>query len=151
VESWMVSDHILPANVPQATFHVYRLITCLPLYKGHSLSLPTNGLSLLEAKHLGILTYYLFAMMDLTDGTFSDENICDVNPRTTPQSMVFPPGQCYYPWLMEPGTITRNLPMVCLTPIPTVYHPTMGQKIEIQSRPGFLPCKGCVWTTVLDA
>jgi hypothetical protein len=31
VESWMVSDHILPANVPQATFHVYRLITCLPL------------------------------------------------------------------------------------------------------------------------
>jgi hypothetical protein len=27
----------------------------------------------LEAKHLGILTYYLFAMMDLTDGSFSDE------------------------------------------------------------------------------
>jgi hypothetical protein len=73
VESWMVNTHILPANVPPATFHVYRLISCLPAYTGHSLSLPTNGLTLLEAKHLGILTYYLFAMMDLTDGTFSDE------------------------------------------------------------------------------
>ena len=37
------------------------------------MSLPANGLTLLEAKHIGILTYYLFAMMDLTDGTFSDE------------------------------------------------------------------------------
>ncbi len=74
VESWMVNDHILPANVPDATFHVYRLIACLPAHAGHSLNLPENGLTLLEAKHLGVLTYYLFAMMDLTDGTFSDEN-----------------------------------------------------------------------------
>jgi hypothetical protein len=73
VESWMVNDHILPANVPDATFHVYRLIACLPAHAGHSLNLPENGLTLLEAKHLGVLTYYLFAMMDLTDGTFSDE------------------------------------------------------------------------------
>jgi hypothetical protein len=73
VESWMVNAHILPANVPPATFHVYRLVSCLPAYVDHALSLPTNGLTLLEAKHLGILTYYLFAMMDLTDGTFSDK------------------------------------------------------------------------------
>ena len=73
VESWMVNDHILPANIPPATFHVYSLITCLPTYAGHALSLPSNGLALLEAKYLGILTYYLFAMMDLTDGTFSNE------------------------------------------------------------------------------
>jgi hypothetical protein len=26
VESWMVSDNILPANVPPTTFHVYRLV-----------------------------------------------------------------------------------------------------------------------------
>ena len=35
--------------------------------------IPTNSLTLLEAKQIGILTYYLFAMMDLTDdGKFSD-------------------------------------------------------------------------------
>jgi hypothetical protein len=73
VESWMVNDHILPANVPTATFHVYRLLACLPAHRGSALTLPEKGLTLLEAKHLGILTYYLFAMMDLTDGTFSDE------------------------------------------------------------------------------
>jgi hypothetical protein len=75
IESWMVNAHILPTNVPPATFHVYRLISCLLAYTGHSLSLPTNGLTLLEAKHLGILTHYLFAMMDHTDGTFCDEKI----------------------------------------------------------------------------
>jgi hypothetical protein len=41
---------------------------------GHLLSLSMWGFTLLEStKHLGILAYYLFAMMDLTDGTFSDE------------------------------------------------------------------------------
>jgi hypothetical protein len=29
VKSWMVSDHMLPANVPLATFHGYCLISCL--------------------------------------------------------------------------------------------------------------------------
>jgi hypothetical protein len=29
--------------------------------------LPVNGLTILEAKHLGILTYYLFAMIHLPD------------------------------------------------------------------------------------
>jgi hypothetical protein len=73
VESWMVSEYVLPANVPPATFHVYRLISCLQKYAGHPLRIPTNGLTLLEAKQVGILTYYLFAMMDLTDdGKFSD-------------------------------------------------------------------------------
>ena len=73
VESWMVSDYMLPANVPPATFHVYRLISCLQKFAGHPLLIPTNGLTLLEAKQIGILTYYLFAMMDLTDdGKFSD-------------------------------------------------------------------------------
>jgi hypothetical protein len=73
VESWMVSDYMLPANVPPTTFHVYRLISCLQKFAGHPLLLPTNGLTLLEAKQIGILTYYLFAMMDLTDdGKFSD-------------------------------------------------------------------------------
>ena len=73
VESWMVSDHMIPANVPASTFHVYRMISCLQKYAGHPLLLPTLGLSLLEAKQVGMLVYYLFAMMDLTDGTFSDE------------------------------------------------------------------------------
>jgi hypothetical protein len=75
VESWMVSDHILPANVPPMTFHVYYLISCLHKFAGHPLLLPAAGLSLLEAKQIGMLTYYyLFAsMMDLTDnGKFSD-------------------------------------------------------------------------------
>jgi hypothetical protein len=74
VESWMVSDHILPRHVPSATFHVYKLITCLQKYAGHALILPANGLTMLEATQVGLLTYYLFAMMDLTEDTFSDRN-----------------------------------------------------------------------------
>ena len=73
VESWMVTDHMLPENVPSSTFHVYKLISCIQKYAGHKLLIPTLGLSLLEAKQVGILTYYLFAMMDLTDGSFSDK------------------------------------------------------------------------------
>jgi hypothetical protein len=69
----MVSDLMLPGNVPTSTFHVYKKISCLQKYVGHPLLLPSIGLSLLEAKQVGILTYYLFAMMDLTNGTFSDE------------------------------------------------------------------------------
>ncbi len=73
VESWMVSDYMLPANVPPATFHVYRLIGCLQKFAKNPLLLPGAGLTLLEAKQIGILTYYLFAMMDLSDdGKFSD-------------------------------------------------------------------------------
>jgi hypothetical protein len=73
VESWMVSDQIQPASVPPATFHVYSLVSCLQKFAGHPLLLPAVGLSLLEAKQIGMLTYYLFAMMDLTDdGKFSD-------------------------------------------------------------------------------
>jgi hypothetical protein len=74
VESWMVSDYMLPGNVPPATFHVYRLISCLQTHAGHTLLLPENGLSLLEAKQIGILVYFMFAMMDLSDdGKFGDE------------------------------------------------------------------------------
>jgi hypothetical protein len=67
VESWMVSPHIEPASVPPHTFHVYKLLTSLPAHVASALSLPSQGLTLLEAKHLGIITYYLFAMIDLPD------------------------------------------------------------------------------------
>jgi hypothetical protein len=67
VESWMVSPHIVPASVPPHTFHVYKLLTSLPAHADSALSLPPQGLTLLEAKHLGIITYYLFAMIDLPD------------------------------------------------------------------------------------
>jgi hypothetical protein len=68
----MVNDHILPSNVPNETFHVYRLIASLQPLTGHLLALPPMGLTQLQAKQIGILTYYLFAMMDLEDGTFSN-------------------------------------------------------------------------------
>ncbi len=68
----MVNDHILPSNVPNETFHVYRMIACLQPLSGQPLSIPPTGLTQLQAKQIGILTYYLFAMMDLEDGTFSD-------------------------------------------------------------------------------
>jgi hypothetical protein len=67
VESWMVDVNIPPASVPATSFHVYRLLPSLPSHSASLLALPANGLSLLEAKHLGILTYYLFAMIDLPD------------------------------------------------------------------------------------
>jgi hypothetical protein len=63
----MVSSHIEPASVPPHTFHVYKLLTSLPAHAASALSLPPQGLTLLEAKHLGIITYYLFAMIDLPD------------------------------------------------------------------------------------
>ena len=70
----MVSDYMLPANVPPATFHVYRLVACLQKFANHPLLLQTAGFILLEAKQIVILTHHLFAMMDLTDdGKFSDE------------------------------------------------------------------------------
>ena len=71
VESWMVSAHLPPSSTPPKTFHVYRLLTSLRHYQGQSLLLPSNGLTLADAKHIGVLTYYLFAMLDLTD-TFED-------------------------------------------------------------------------------
>jgi hypothetical protein len=67
VDAWMVNTHIAPASVPPQSFHVYRLLTSLPSYSVSSMLLPANGLTILEAKHLGILTYYLFAMIDLPD------------------------------------------------------------------------------------
>jgi hypothetical protein len=74
VETWMVSDQILPSHVPPATFHVYRLISCLQKYAGHELLLPVNGLSMLEATQVGLFTYHVFAMMDLSETTFSDSS-----------------------------------------------------------------------------
>jgi hypothetical protein len=73
VESWMVSDHIHPRNAPATTFHVYRLVSSLQTYTGHPLLLPSNGLSLLEAKQIGILTYYTFAMMDIEPDFLSEK------------------------------------------------------------------------------
>jgi hypothetical protein len=43
VESWMVSDHMLPANIPTSTFHMYRLISCLQKFASHPLLLPSEG------------------------------------------------------------------------------------------------------------
>jgi hypothetical protein len=74
VESWMlVNDHIVSSHVPPTLFHMYRLVACLQRHSEHSLLLQPVVLTLLKAKQLGIFTYYLFAMMDLTHGAFSDE------------------------------------------------------------------------------
>jgi hypothetical protein len=67
VKAWTVSSHVLPAAVPADNFHVYQLLTSLPAHSASTLSLPAHGLTLLEAKHLGILTYFLFAIIDLPD------------------------------------------------------------------------------------
>jgi hypothetical protein len=62
----MVSSHIIPSSVPAHTFHVYRLLTSLPVYSSSTLLLPPHGITaLLEAKHIDILTYYLFVMIEL--------------------------------------------------------------------------------------
>jgi hypothetical protein len=71
VDSWMVDDNMSPSHVPANSFHVYQLIGCLQSHKGKTMLLPLNGLSLLEAKQIGILVFYLFAQMDLQDYTFS--------------------------------------------------------------------------------
>jgi hypothetical protein len=71
VESWMVSPHLQPMHTPAKTFLVYRLLPSLRNHTETALLLPSEGLTLMDAKHLGVLTYYLFAMLDLTD-TFED-------------------------------------------------------------------------------
>jgi hypothetical protein len=71
VNSWMVSPSLKPLETPAQTFHVYRMIASLWTQPSSSLLLPTNGLSLMDAKHIGVLTYYLFAMLNLT-GQFDD-------------------------------------------------------------------------------
>jgi hypothetical protein len=50
VESWMVNDHILPSNVPPKTFHAYRMLASLQPLAGHPLSLPSQGITQLQAK-----------------------------------------------------------------------------------------------------
>jgi hypothetical protein len=67
VDAWMVNTHVNPASVPSQLFHVYRLLAGLPSYSASPMLLPARGLTILEAKHLGILTYHLFAMIDLPD------------------------------------------------------------------------------------
>jgi hypothetical protein len=63
----MVSAHLPPSSTPPKTFHVYRLLTSLRHYQEQALLLPITGLTLANAKHIGVLMYYLFAMLDLTD------------------------------------------------------------------------------------
>ncbi len=68
----MVSPHLQPTQISARTFHVYRLITSLRHYSGMTtLLLPAEGLSLMDAKHVGVLTYHLFSMLDLTN-SFED-------------------------------------------------------------------------------
>jgi hypothetical protein len=72
VESWMVSPHLAPLQTPAKTFHVYNLIPSLRSHSAQTaLQLPPDGISLMDAKHIGVLTYHLFAMIDLTD-SFED-------------------------------------------------------------------------------
>jgi hypothetical protein len=70
----MVSAHLEPSKTPPGTFQVYKLISSLRSYEKHPLLLPANGLTVVDAKHIGILTYSLFAMMDLTDA-FEDRKV----------------------------------------------------------------------------
>jgi hypothetical protein len=72
VESWLVSPHLQPTQIPAQTFHVYRLIPSLGHHSGMTtLLLPNEGLSLKDAKHVGGQTYHLFAMLALTE-SFED-------------------------------------------------------------------------------
>jgi hypothetical protein len=63
----MVSAHLPPAKTPPGTFHVYRLLASLRAHEQQPLYLPAPGITLAEAKHLGLLTYSMFAMLDLSD------------------------------------------------------------------------------------
>jgi hypothetical protein len=71
VNAWMVAPNLQPLLTPPRSFHVYRLISSLRNHTTSALQLPVEGLSLMDAKHIGVLAYYLFAMLNLTD-TFED-------------------------------------------------------------------------------
>jgi hypothetical protein len=63
----MVSAHLPPAKIPPGAFHVYHLLGSLQAHEQQPLYLPASGITLAEAKHLGLLTYSMFAMLDLSD------------------------------------------------------------------------------------
>lgn len=66
-ESWMVSANLPPSSTPSQSLHVYCLLASLRQYPKQPLILPSNGISLAEAKHIGVLTNFLFAMINLTE------------------------------------------------------------------------------------
>jgi hypothetical protein len=51
VESWMVSPHPQPMHTPAKTFHVYRLLPSLRNHTETALLLPSERLTLMDAKH----------------------------------------------------------------------------------------------------
>ena len=67
VELWMVSAHLPLDKTPPGTFHVYRLLVSLRAHEQQPLSLLLSGITLADVKHLGLLTYFMFAMLDLSD------------------------------------------------------------------------------------
>jgi hypothetical protein len=135
VESWMVSPHIALSSVPPRSFHVYRLIRSLPAYADYGLLLPANGLTLLEAKHLGLLTYYLFAMVDLPD-TLQDTHfrksilgsrlkawcVLPDNPNVHSIWSQYP-GQATYQWFLS----LQHLLLIVMSWIKWLrFHPSRG-------------------------
>jgi hypothetical protein len=61
VESWAMSPHLQDiANLPAKTFNVYSLLQCLTGLSTHAPVLPAHGISLLQAKNIGVLTVILF-------------------------------------------------------------------------------------------
>ena len=135
VESWMVSDHIHPRNVPATTFHVYRLISSLQAYSGHPLLLPPNGLSLLEAKQIEILTYYTFDMMDIEPDFLSDKFSGSVlGIRLKAWSLLPDNATIHSIWNQHPRGATyhwfQSLQMILWTIQSWIkrlrYHPTRG-------------------------
>jgi hypothetical protein len=75
IESGMVLTHLPPSKTPLCTFQIYWLISSLCNHNLQSLFLLVAGLTLANTKYIGILTYFLFAMLDLLSDTFEDQKL----------------------------------------------------------------------------
>jgi hypothetical protein len=66
VESWSMSPQTQNlASLPSQTFHVYSLVQSLPDIQSHPNLLPSQGLSALQAKSIGVMVHLLFTMIDM--------------------------------------------------------------------------------------
>jgi hypothetical protein len=71
VESWLVSPHASPLATQTSnaipSLHLFDFLSCISSISHGKNLLPTNGLTPLQARHVGNLIYYCFASFDIKE------------------------------------------------------------------------------------
>jgi hypothetical protein len=62
----MMLVHLPTSSTPPKALHVYWLILSFQYYEHQPLLLPTNGVTLADAKHIGVYSYLLCSTLLMT-------------------------------------------------------------------------------------